>query len=51
MYGKLELVTIIVSAPERTYALDIDARPITLDKLKQDIPGLDIAIAPLGDPG
>lgn len=51
MYGKLELVTIIVSAPEGTCALDSDARPIALDKLKQDIPGLDIAIAPLGDPG
>ena len=46
MYGNLEPVAIIVCGPKGNYAFDMDAQPIAIEKLKQDIPEIDVAIAP-----
>ena len=46
LYGTLEPVAVIVCGPDGAYALDMDAKPIAIDQLKQDIPELDVAITP-----
>lgn len=41
LFGKIEPVAVIVCGPRGVYALDAEARPVDLDQLRQDIPGLD----------
>ena len=37
-------VAVIVCGTELCYALDMDANPVAIDQLRQDIPGLDAII-------
>lgn len=46
MVGNIEPIAVIVCAPDATYALDMEAKPAALEKLRQDIPELDAIIAP-----
>jgi hypothetical protein len=46
LVGNLQPVAVIVCAPEGSYALDMDAKPIAIEQLKRELPGLDIAISP-----
>jgi len=47
-YGKIEPVAVIVCGPDRTYALDMESAPAPLDRLRQDVPGLDAMMAAFG---
>ena len=38
-------IAVIVCGPDGTYALDVEAKPATLDQLRQDIPELDAIIS------
>lgn len=44
LYGKVEPVALIVCAPDTRYAVDMQARPVALDPLRQAIPELDTLI-------
>ncbi len=46
LYGKIEPVALIVCTPDTHYAQDIQARPVALDQLRQDMPELDAIMAP-----
>ena len=46
LYGNIEPIAVIVCGPDEIYALDMDAKLIVLDQLRQDIPELDAIIAP-----
>lgn len=45
MYGNLQPVAVIVCGPDGNYALDMAAKPIAIEQLKQALPELDVAIA------
>ena len=47
LYGSVEAIAIIVCGSDKTYALDMEARLIAFDELRQNIPELDAIIAPL----
>lgn len=47
MYGKIVPVAVVVCGPDSSYAIDMEAKPASLDQLKQDIPGLDAVISPI----
>lgn len=47
LYGNIETIAVIVCGPDEIYALDMDAKIIVLDQLRQDIPELDAIIGPL----
>ena len=40
LYGGLAPVAVIVCSPNETYALDMEARPVDLDRFRTDLPGL-----------
>jgi hypothetical protein len=42
--GNIKPVAVIVCGTEACYALDMDANPVDIDQLRQDIPGLDAII-------
>lgn len=44
LYANIKTIAVIVSDPDEIYALDMDAKLIALDQLKQDIPELDAII-------
>ena len=46
LYGNIEPVIVIVCGPDRTYALDMEAKLVDLGQLKQNISGLDTLTAP-----
>lgn len=39
--GNIEPIALIVCTPGETYALDMEAKPIAFDQLRQNIPELD----------
>lgn len=41
VYGRMEPVAVIVCSREGTYALDMQAKPVDIDQLRQDISGLE----------
>ena len=41
LYGGLTPVAIIVRGPDRTDVIDMEARPVDLAQIRQDVPGLD----------
>ena len=45
MFGNIKPIAVIVCGPDGTYALDVEAKPATLDQLRQDIPELDAIIS------
>jgi len=46
LYGNIEPIAIIVCVADEIYALDMDAKLINIDQLRQGIPELDAIIAP-----
>jgi hypothetical protein len=46
LYGNIETIAVIVCGPDEIYALDMDAKLIVLEQLRQDVPGLDAIIGP-----
>lgn len=46
-YADIVPVAIIVHGRDGAYALDMDAKPVGLDRLKQDVPELDSIVARL----
>ena len=44
MFGYLKPIAIIVYSPDALYAVDMEAQPVALEQLRQDIPELDIMI-------
>ena len=40
LFGGLAPVAVIVCSPEGTYALDMEARPVDLDRFRTDLPEL-----------
>lgn len=48
VYGKSEPVAVVVSGPDGQYALDVEGKPVDLDRLRQDVAGLD-AVIPVVD--
>ena len=46
MYGNIEPIALLVCGLDTTYALDMEAKPVAVEKLRQDIPELDAMIAP-----
>ena len=40
-FAKMEPVAVIVCGPDGTYALDVDAQPADVERLRRDVPGLD----------
>lgn len=49
VYGNIEPIVLIVCGPDGTYALDMEAKLVTFDQLKQNIPELETLIAPLNN--
>ena len=45
LQGKIEPVAVVVSSPGAVYALDMEAKPISLGRLREAIPELDVLIA------
>jgi len=45
LYGKLEPIALIVCALDKIYALDMESNPISIDRLREDIPELNAIIA------
>ncbi len=43
--GNIKPVAVIICGPGGAYALDMEAKPITSDQLRQDIPELDSIIS------
>lgn len=43
--GKMEPIAVIVCSPDGTYALDMDAQPADVERLRQDVPELDAMVA------
>jgi len=41
LYGSIKPIAVVVCGPDRTYALDMEARSADLDQLKLDVPELD----------
>lgn len=41
MFGKIEPIALVVCGRDAAYALDMEARPATLEHLRRDVPGLD----------
>ncbi len=41
MHGNIEPIAVVVCSQDRTYALDMEARPADYDKLRQNLPELD----------
>lgn len=48
--GKIEPIAVIVCSPDRTYALDMEAKPAPFEKLREDVPELDDMITSLECP-
>ena len=48
VYGRMAPVAVIVCGPDKAYALDMESKPTSLDRLRQDIPGLNAMIASFG---
>ena len=44
MHGSLNPVAIVVCDLGSTYAFDMEAKPVAVDELRQDLPDLDTAI-------
>ena len=40
LYGNIKPIAVIVCSPDGTYALDMEAKPVELNQLKQEIPEL-----------
>lgn len=40
LHGNIESIALIVSDTEKIYALDMEANPVSIDRLKQAIPEL-----------
>jgi uncharacterized spore protein YtfJ len=49
LYGQIEPIAVVVCSADRAYALDMEAKPADLDELRQAIPELDAAIAPVAN--
>jgi len=45
VYGNIEPIAVVVSGPDKTYALDMESNPTSLDLLRQDIPELNAIIS------
>ena len=46
LHGKIEPVAVIVCSTDGTYALDMEAQAVDVDRLKQATPGLDSIMRP-----
>lgn len=46
LYGRIEPIAIVVCDIDKIYALDMNAKLIALDQLREDIPELDAIITP-----
>ena len=44
MYGNIRPTALVVCSPDGIYALDMEANPISVDRLRQDIPELNASI-------
>lgn len=44
--GKMEPIAVIVCSLDGTYALDVDAQPADVERLRQDVPELDAMVSP-----
>ncbi len=40
LHGSIDPVAVIVRSADGTYALDMEAKPVNLDQIKEDIPEL-----------
>ena len=45
-YWNIEPIAVIVCSPDGTYALDMEAKLVAIDQLRQNFPELDAVIAP-----
>lgn len=45
LYGNIEPIVLIVSGPDGTYALDMEAKLTAFEQLRQNIPELDTIMA------
>ena len=41
LFGAARPVAVVICAPDSTYALDLSAKPIDLEQLRQEIPDLE----------
>jgi hypothetical protein len=46
LYGSIDPIAVIVCGPHGIFALDMDAKLIVLDQLREELPELDAIIAP-----
>ena len=46
LYGNIEPIAVIVCGPDGSYALDMEAKLIAIEQLRQNIPELDTIIEP-----
>jgi len=44
MFGYLKPIAIIVYSPDSLYAIDMEAQPVALEQLRQDVPELETMI-------
>lgn len=47
LYGDVKTIAVIICGPDKTYALDMNAKSIDLDQLREELPDLDTVIGPL----
>ena len=50
LFGNIRPVAVIICDPDKTYAFDMDAKPIDTDTLKHRFPELDIRVVALNHP-
>ena len=46
LHGNIKPIAVVVCGPDGIYALDMEAKAIIFEQLRQDIPELDAIIAP-----
>lgn len=44
LHGNIKPVAVIVCGSDRSYALDMEGKPVKLDQLRQDVSGLDTIV-------
>jgi len=45
LHGKVEPVAVVVRSPDAVYALDMRAKPVAIERLRETVPGLDVILA------
>jgi len=49
LFCNIEPIAVIICGPDTSYALDMKAKPATIDQLRQDVPGMDAIITAFSD--